>query len=114
MANGALTRVDLVSSPPERFDHDFATKMVTDHQAALDRPQKGAGAGARRRGWPAMLRDIAPTMLQQQADAMALVAALPAPRPTARCSFPASRRGSAGRTPASTPAQASRLNAIAL
>ena len=102
MANGALSRVDLVDSPPERFDHDFATKMVNDHQAAIDQTQKaqtlarGTGDGGDAAG------SIAPPLLQQQAGAMALVAALPAPPPPACCSSRSAARASAGRTPAST------------
>jgi uncharacterized protein (DUF305 family) len=78
MANGALTRVDLVNAPVQQFDHDFATKMVNDHQAAIDQTQK-AQALARAPGMAAMLQSIVPPLLQQQADAMALVAALPVP-----------------------------------
>ena len=78
MPNGPLTRVDLVSSPPERFDADFAAKMVANAQAALDQTQK-AQALARAPGMAPMLQEIAPILLQQQADAMALVAALPTP-----------------------------------
>ena len=82
MANGALTRVDLVNSTPERFDTDFATKMVNVNQATLDQTQEGQ-ALARAPGMAAMLRQIAPTLLQQQAAAMALVATLAAPPPSA-------------------------------
>ncbi len=78
MANGPLTRVDLVNSPPERFDADFAAKMVTNSQASLDQTQK-AQALARAPGMAPMLQEIAPVLLQQQADAMSLVAALPKP-----------------------------------
>jgi predicted outer membrane protein len=78
MANGALTRVDLVNSPPARFDADFAAKMVANSQAALDQTQK-AQALARAPGMAPMLQQIAPVLVQQQADAMALVAALPTP-----------------------------------
>ena len=78
LPNGALTRVDLVNSPPGRFDADFAAKMVANAQAALDQTQK-AQALARAPGMAPMLAEIAPSLLQQQADAMALVAALPKP-----------------------------------
>ena len=78
MANGALTRVDLVNSPPARFDADFAAKMVANSQAAFDQTQK-AQALARAPGMAPMLQEIAPVLVQQQADAMALVAALPTP-----------------------------------
>lgn len=78
MPNGALSRVNLVSAAPERFDHDFAVKMVNDHQAAIDQTQK-AQALARAPGMAAMLGSIVPPLMQQQADAMALVAALPVP-----------------------------------
>ena len=47
LPNGALTRVDLVNSPPARFDADFAAKMVANSQAALDQTAEGAGPGAR-------------------------------------------------------------------
>lgn len=87
MANGPLTRVDLVSSTPERFDTDFASKMVNVNQAALDQTQK-AQALARAPGMAAMLREIAPTLLQQQADAMALVATLPAAPPPPALQLP--------------------------
>jgi uncharacterized protein (DUF305 family) len=80
MPNGALTRVDLVNASPGQFDHDFAVKMVNDHQAAIDQTQK-AQALARAPGMAAMLQSIVPPLMQQQADAMALVAALPVPPP---------------------------------
>ena len=78
LPNGALTRVDLVTSPPRRFDADFAAKMVANAQAAVDQTQK-AQALARAPGMAPMLEEIAPVLVQQQADAMALVAALPTP-----------------------------------
>jgi predicted outer membrane protein len=78
LPNGALTRVDLVNSPPERFDADFAAKMVANAQAAIDQTQK-AQALARAPGMAPMLAEIAPVLVQQQADAMALVAAMPKP-----------------------------------
>ena len=76
LPNGALTRVDLVNSPPDRFDADFAARMVANAQAAVDQTQK-AQALARAPGMAPMLAEIAPALVQQQADAMALVAALP-------------------------------------
>jgi uncharacterized protein (DUF305 family) len=78
LPNGALTRIDLVNSPPDRFDADFAAKMVANAQAAVDQTQK-AQALARAPGMAPMLAEIAPVLVQQQADAMALVAALPTP-----------------------------------
>jgi uncharacterized protein (DUF305 family) len=78
LPNGALTRVDLVNSPPQRFDADFAAKMLANAQAAVDQTQK-AQALARAPGMAPMLQEIAPALVQQQADAMALVAALPTP-----------------------------------
>ena len=78
LPNGALTRVDLVNSPPDRFDADFAAKMVANAQAAIDQTQK-AQALARAPGMAPMLAEIAPSLMQQQADAMALVAAMPKP-----------------------------------
>jgi predicted outer membrane protein len=78
LPNGALTRVDLVDSPPDRFDADFAAKMVANAQAAVDQTQK-AQALARAPGMAPLLQEIAPILLQQQADAMSLVAALPTP-----------------------------------
>jgi uncharacterized protein (DUF305 family) len=78
LPNGALTRVDLVNSPPDRFDADFAAKMVANSQAAVDQTQK-AQALARAPGMAPMLAEIAPALMQQQADAMSLVAALPTP-----------------------------------
>jgi uncharacterized protein (DUF305 family) len=86
LPNGALTRVDLVNASPERFDHDFATKMVNDHQSAIDQTQK-AQALARAPGMAAMLQSLVPPLMQQQADAMALVAALPVP-PTPALQMP--------------------------
>jgi uncharacterized protein (DUF305 family) len=78
LPSGALTRVDLVNSPPGRFDADFAAKMVANSQAAIDQTQK-AQALARAPGMAPLLAEIAPALVQQQADAMALVAALPKP-----------------------------------
>jgi predicted outer membrane protein len=91
LPNGALTRVDLVSSPPDRFDADFAAKMVANSQAALDQTQK-AQALARAPGMAPMLRQIAPVLLQQQADAMALAAALPT-RPSPALQLPGEPSG---------------------
>ena len=78
LPNGALTRVDLVNSPPDRFDADFAAKMVANAQAAIDQTQK-AQALARAPGMAPLLAEVAPALMQQEADAMALVAALPKP-----------------------------------
>jgi uncharacterized protein (DUF305 family) len=78
MANGALTRVDLVNSPPGRFDADFAAKMVANSQAALDQTQK-AQALARAPGMAPLLQEIAAVQAQQEAGAMSLVATLPTP-----------------------------------
>ncbi len=78
LPSGALTRVDLVNSPPDRFDADFAAKMVANTQAAIDQTQK-AQALARAPGMAPLLAEIAPSLVQQQADAMALVAAMPKP-----------------------------------
>jgi uncharacterized protein (DUF305 family) len=91
LPNGALTRVDLVNSPPARFDADFAAKMVANSQAALDQTQK-AQALARAPGMAPMLQEIAPALLQEQADAMSLVAALPTP-PSPALQFPGEPAG---------------------
>ncbi|HVV50941.1 MAG TPA: DUF4142 domain-containing protein, partial [Polyangia bacterium] len=53
-ADGSLTRVDLIASPPARFDYDFATKMVSSTQATLDQTEKGE-AMARAPGMAALL-----------------------------------------------------------
>jgi uncharacterized protein (DUF305 family) len=78
LPNGALTRVDLVNSPPDRFDADFAAKMVANSQAAIDQTEK-AQAMARAPGMAPLLAEIAPVLMQQEADAMALASALPKP-----------------------------------
>src|SRR5205814_818248 len=77
-----LGRVQLIGSPPNKFDEDFATKMVADRQAAYDVAEKGSALvrGPRIR---ALLRELTPTLLKEQADAMALVGALPATYPPA-------------------------------
>ncbi len=75
---GALGRVDLHGSPADRFDHDFAAKMVADRQAAFDAAETGATL-VRGPEIRALLRELTPTLLREQADAMALVASLPAP-----------------------------------
>ncbi|HXT94914.1 MAG TPA: DUF4142 domain-containing protein [Polyangia bacterium] len=80
MANGSLTRVDLMNSSGARFDYDFATKMVNANQATLDQAQEGQ-ALARAPGVAELLREIAPTLLEQQAQGMALVARIPTPAP---------------------------------
>src|SRR5579871_348053 len=77
-ANGSLTRVDLMHSSGERFDYDFAAKMVANTQATIDQAQDGQ-ALARAPGMVALLAEITPSLLEQQAQAMALVAALPTP-----------------------------------
>jgi predicted outer membrane protein len=77
-----LGRVELTVSPANKFDQDFATKMVADRQAAFDVAQKGATL-VRGPEIRALLRDLSPTLLKEQADAMALVGALPATYPPA-------------------------------
>ncbi|HEY6475815.1 MAG TPA: DUF4142 domain-containing protein [Polyangia bacterium] len=69
-------RVNLIGAPPDRFDHDFATKMVADRQAAYDAAEKAATL-VRGPELRALLRDTTPTLLREQADAMALAATLP-------------------------------------
>jgi len=95
LPDGALTRVDLVNSSPEWFDADFAAKMVANSQAAVDQTQK-AQSLARAPGMAPLLAEIAPVLLQQQADAMSLVAALPTP-PSQELPF--ADRPSLGRMP---------------
>jgi predicted outer membrane protein len=77
---GDLGRVELRASPANKFDEDFANKMVADRQAAFDVAQKGSalvrGPEAR-----ALLRESSATLMREQADAMALVNALPATYP---------------------------------
>lgn len=81
MANGSLTRIDLMNSSGARFDYDFATKMVSANQATLDQTQKGQ-ALARAPGMAELMRQLAPTMMEQQAQGMALLARIPTPPPT--------------------------------
>jgi predicted outer membrane protein len=76
---GDLGRVNLLGSPVDRFDHDFAIKMVADRQAAYDAAEKAATL-VRGPEIRALLRELTPTLLREQADAMALAAAIPAPR----------------------------------
>jgi predicted outer membrane protein len=75
-----LGRVELRGSPANKFDEDFANKMVADRQAAFDVAQKGSalvrGPEAR-----ALLRETTATLMKEQADAMALVNSLPATYP---------------------------------
>jgi predicted outer membrane protein len=75
-----LGRTELVISPSNKFDEDFANKMLADRQAAFDVAAKGAALvrGPEIRG---LLRDTTATLMREQADAMALVAALPATYP---------------------------------
>lgn len=80
MANGSLTRVDLVNSSGQQFDYDFATKMVADTQATLDQTQQGQ-ALARAPGMLELLQGIAPSLMVQQAGATALASRIPAPPP---------------------------------
>jgi predicted outer membrane protein len=75
-----LGRVELRASPENKFDHDFANKMVADRQAAFDVAQKGATL-VRGPEIRALLRDTTATLMKEQADAMALVNALPATYP---------------------------------
>jgi predicted outer membrane protein len=77
-SSGDLGRVNLTGAPAERFDHDFATKMVADRQAEYDAAQKAATL-VRGPEIRALLRDLTPTLLREEAGAMALVDALPAP-----------------------------------
>ncbi|HEY4395539.1 MAG TPA: DUF4142 domain-containing protein [Polyangia bacterium] len=77
-----LGRSELAVSPANKFDEDFANKMVADRQAAYHMAEKGATLvrGPEIRG---LLRDLSPTLLKEQADAMALVGALPRTYPPA-------------------------------
>jgi predicted outer membrane protein len=71
-----LGRVELRASPANKFDEDFANKMLADRQAAFDVAQKGATL-VRGPEIRALLRDLSATLMKEQADAMALVAAVP-------------------------------------
>jgi len=73
-----LGRTELVISPPNKFDEDFANKMVADRQAAFDVAAKGA-ALVRGPEIRSLLRDTTATLMREQGDAMSLVAAI---RPT--------------------------------
>jgi len=75
-----LGRVELRASPASKFDEDFANKMVADRQAAFDVAQKGATL-VRGPQIRALLRDLSADLMREQADAMALVNAVPATYP---------------------------------
>jgi hypothetical protein len=80
LPHGTLTRVDLLNSTGARFDYDFATKIVADQQATVDQTQ-GALMIARAPGMTTLLQGFLPPLLAEQSQAMAVVAALPRPRP---------------------------------
>ena len=80
LPQGALSTAPLVNTPADRFDFDFATRMVADHQADVAQAQT-AQALARAPQLVAVIRDWVPTLLQQQATAMALASTLRQPPP---------------------------------
>jgi predicted outer membrane protein len=80
LPHGTLTRVDLLNTTGARFDYDFATKIVADQQATVDQTQQAVTL-ARAPGMTALLQGMLPAIMAEQSQAMAVVAALPRPRP---------------------------------
>jgi uncharacterized protein (DUF305 family) len=80
MAHGTLVTAPLANSNRVQFDYNFASRLVANHQAAID-----AAAAAQRIARDPELRDLINDILAQQSahlvSAQELVAAIPTPPP---------------------------------
>jgi predicted outer membrane protein len=80
MAHGVLARAPLVNSRPEDFDYNFVSRVVADHQAAVD-----AASAARRLARDPALQAAIDGLLAFESDhlvsAQALLGTIPAPSP---------------------------------
>lgn len=80
MAHGTLVTAPLANTNPEQFDYNFASRLVANHQAAID-----AAAAAQRIARDPELRDLITDIMAQQSrylvSAQELLAAIPVPPP---------------------------------
>jgi predicted outer membrane protein len=78
LAHGVLARAPLANSPRERFDYEFVSRTVADHQAALD-----AAAAAQRLARDPELKGLIGAWMVAQTDhlvsAQEMLASLPEP-----------------------------------
>jgi predicted outer membrane protein len=88
LAHGVLARAPLANSPRDRFDYEFVSRTVADHQAALD-----AAAAAQRLARDPELKGLIGAWMVTQTDhlvsAQEVLAQLPAPPPPATVPLPA-------------------------
>lgn len=80
LAHGVLARASVANSPPEEFDYRFISKVVADHQAAID-----AATAAQRLAWDPELKGTIGAQLvvltENLVAAQELAARIPAPQP---------------------------------
>jgi uncharacterized protein (DUF305 family) len=80
MAHGTLVTAPLANTASAQFDYTFASRMVANHQAAID-----AAAAAQRIARDPELRDLITDIMAQQSaqlvSAQELLAAIPTPPP---------------------------------
>jgi uncharacterized protein (DUF305 family) len=80
MAHGTLATAPLANTASAQFDYTFASRMVANHQAAID-----AAAAAQRIARDPELRDLITDIMAQQSaqlvSAQELLAAIPTPPP---------------------------------
>jgi predicted outer membrane protein len=88
MPRGTISNAQLAGSPPDEFDYRFMSRMVADHQAAID-----AAAAAQRLARDPELKGLIGTELVMMADhqvaAQELLAQIPAPTPPRVLQLPA-------------------------
>jgi predicted outer membrane protein len=88
MPRGTIANAQLARYPREEFDYRFMSRMVSDHQAAID-----AAATAQRLARDPELKGLIGTQLVMMADhqvaAQQLLAEIPAPTPTRVLHLPA-------------------------
>jgi predicted outer membrane protein len=82
LPHGPLATARLATSAPDRFDVEFANAMVAREQANVDQAVQ-AETLARGPRLARVIRDLIPKLVGEQADAMALAAAVPTLPPPA-------------------------------
>ena len=109
LPHGPLANAPLENSPRDEFDYRFMSRMVSDHQAAID-----AGAAAQRLARDPELKGLIGRQLAMMSDHQAAAHAAAGARSPRRrrawCSCPRIRRASAARRPAPTSRRAGRCS----
>ena len=80
LAHGTLANASLANSPGNEFDYAFATKVVADHQAAID-AATAAERLARDPELKALINEVLVMQTSHLVSAQALLGTIPAPRP---------------------------------